>query len=72
MYAPTIAEILEHERMARAPKIEESDARQASDDDIRRLARYCKVEGWDTLSLAALRDELGWMGVVNFTMPSMY
>ncbi len=45
--------------------ISESTIRMASEVNIRRLARYCGVQEWNTLPLLQLIDELGWKDVVS-------
>jgi hypothetical protein len=41
--------------------------READEGAVRRLARYCGVEGWDTLTVPHLIDELACNGVVEPT-----
>jgi len=49
--------------------LREEQLRMASEDAVRRLARFCNVEKWDTLPVPLLIDELGWKGVVEFSFP---
>ncbi len=55
--------------MRRPKQIKEVSIRMAPEASVRRLARYCGVVGWDTLSLPLLIDELGWKGVVAVDHP---
>ncbi len=50
-------------------RLREEQLRVASESAVRRLARYCDVEEWDTLSLPLLIDELGWKGVIASPYP---
>ena len=53
----------------KAKRLREDQLRTAPEEAVRRLARFCEVENWDTLSLSILIDELGWKDVVTSTFP---
>jgi hypothetical protein len=41
----------------------------APEESVRRLARYCELPDWNTSSVPMLIEELGWKGIVSFTVP---
>jgi len=49
--------------------LHECQLKAASEQSVRRLARYCEIENWDSLPMPALIEELGWKGYMNFTVP---
>ncbi len=53
----------------RSHNLREAQLLQAPEEAVRRLARYCGVEKWDTQPVRLLIDELGWKGYVDFPWP---
>ena len=49
--------------------LRENQIREASVENIRRLAKFVGVKNAEQLPKLALIDELGWKGVVTFDFP---
>lgn len=56
-------------RRLKRQSITEEAMREAPEESVRRLARYCGLPDWETSSVPMLIEELGWKGVVSFTVP---
>lgn len=56
-------------RRTKSNAIREEVIRMAPEESIRRLARYYGLPDWETSSMPMLIEELGWKGVVSFTVP---
>jgi hypothetical protein len=56
--------VLEEQQMRRIA-IHEDTIRIADEDSVRRLARFCAVDGWQSKSKIQLIDELARKGVVQ-------
>lgn len=45
--------------------LRDTQLRNAREEDVRRLAKFCEIEKWDVLPKPVLIDELCWKGIVQ-------